>query len=94
MCLYNNFSFPGKVFNWPNLKQFRKASNKSIQFWGKSFEMLEQLWKFTPKVTGGFCWYIEWENISQMDSMCTNLIARDVITISERLQLKILNWEN
>ena len=86
-CLYHIFSLPGKVFNLPNLKQFQKTFNKSIQFQGKSFEFLKQLWKVTPKVTDGICWYLKWEHIYQMNAIVINRIARNAITITERLQL-------
>ena len=50
--------------------------------------MLKQLWKVTPKVTGGFCWYLEWEQFVEMDAMGIEQISRDVIKITDRLKLK------
>ena len=50
--------------------------------------MLKQIWKVTPKVTDGVCWYLGREESDQIDVIGMKKIARDVNKVSDRLQLK------
>ena len=73
--------------NYKELHEFRKAFNKSIMFRGKLFELLKELWKVTPKVAGGVRWYLEWEQIAQMDEMGITCLAKDIVPKAKPLKL-------
>lgn len=89
-CLSHTFSLPGKEFTktCSILHQFRKGYNGSIMFRGKLYALLKTCWKgVTIVVAGGVRWYVEWEQIAQMDQMGIIRLVRDVIAKAEELNL-------
>jgi hypothetical protein len=81
-CMAHTFCLPGKEFSkaCSLLNNFRKAYNSSIKFRGKLYQYMKKLFMVTPKVAGGVRWYLEWEQIAQMDSMGVEQIAKEVVS--------------
>jgi len=80
-CLSHTFSAPGKEFkeSCKELHVFRKAYNTSIMFRGKLYIEVKRLFGVTPIVAGGVRWYLEWEQIDQMDKFGFKRFVDEVI---------------
>jgi len=99
-CLAHTFNLPGKEFKdrCKILHKFRKAYNTGIMFRGKMFHMVKDIYKVSPKICGGVRWYLEWEQIAQMDAMGIARIAREIVAKAEEEDIsvesvkKMKNW--
>jgi len=85
-CQSHTFSLPGKEFykSCSILHQFRKAFNKAIMFRGKLYLLVKQTFMVTPAISGGVRWYLEWEQIAQMDGMGITRLAIDIVAQGEK----------
>ena len=100
-CMSHTFCLPGKEFSksCSIMDNFRKAYNSSIKFRGKLFQWIKNLYGgIAIKVAGGVRWYLEWEQIAQMDAMGVDRIARDIVAKAENMKVcpkscaKMKNW--
>lgn len=90
-CFSHTFNLPGKEFKeeCKILHKFRKAFNTGIMFRGKMFHIVKDIYKVSPIVCGGVRWYLEWEQIAQMDAMGIARIARDVVAAAEEKEVSV-----
>eukprot|EP00956_Cyclotella_meneghiniana_P038233 scaffold150619_cov36-Cyclotella_meneghiniana.AAC.2 len=89
-CMSHTFCLPGKEFSksCSIMDNFRKAYNSSIKFRGKLFQWIKKLYGgMAIKVAGGVRWYLEWEQIAQMDAMGVDRIARDIVAKAEDMKV-------
>ena len=84
-CLSHTTSLPGKEFKntCKLMHNFRKAFNASIMFRGKMSSLFKEHFGFAPKVAGGVRWYLEWEQINEIDQIGVDSIMNKLIPVAE-----------
>lgn len=82
-------SLPGKEIKKKNklLNKFIKAFNSSIIFCGKTYSMFKSKFGVFPKVLDDVRWYLEWEQVNEMDQVGVEIYMNNLIP--EALEKKI-----
>ena len=90
-CISHTTSLPGKEFKEKCriLHNFRKGYNSAIMFRGKLYNLAKEQWDVTLVIAGGVRWYLEWEQIAQMDAIGIQKIAREFIALGEERKLSV-----
>ena len=83
-CLSHTFTAPGKRFKdtFIELNDYRVAYNTSIMFRGAMNHLFKSIFGVRPKVSGGVRWYIEYEQIAEMDKIGIQRINDELIPLA------------
>ena len=83
-CISHTISLPGKEFKKENklMHKFRKAYNSSIMFRGKMSDLFKKKFGVLPKIAGGVRWYLEWEQINEIDQIGVKSIMNELIPVA------------
>jgi hypothetical protein len=88
-CHSHTFNLPGKELtkSCKLFQLFRKAYNTGIMHRGKMSHIIKNMFNKMPTVSGGVRWYVEWEQIVEMDSFGILRIVNELIPTLEALKL-------
>jgi hypothetical protein len=80
-CFSHTLCKPGEAFKAPEAEAVRKAYNKAVLFRGKAADLMKEAFHETAKIAGGVRWWIQYEQVEQMDRFGIDKIMKEVIPI-------------
>ena len=83
-CHSHTVNLPGKEFSksCELMEKFRKHWNKAMLNRGQLFKHVKALIGRSPIISGGVRWYIQWEQVKDLNEISIETIIKDVIPIA------------
>ena len=90
-CHSHTIVLPGKELtaSCELLRSFRKAYNTGIMFRGKMSDKIKVMFGKKPIISGGVRWYIEWEQVVELDTFGIKNIADGLIPALQEMNVSV-----
>eukprot|EP00957_Ditylum_brightwellii_P127454 9719094-Ditylum_brightwellii.AAC.1 len=88
-CHSHTINFPGKEFSksCKEMHDFRTHWNTGIQTCGKMHNTVKGVILRSPVISGGVHWYIQWEQIAELNNIDIERIMNELVPLLEKSKL-------